>query len=270
MAVVHTLYYTDPFCPWSWAQEPALRRLLWELAEALDIRYVMCGMRRDPVDPRLLATQALDASEQSGMPVDARGFLVDPASSSHPACIAVAAAAEQGDPGPYLRRLREGVFVRRRKLDNADALVAEAQAVRGIDIARFRVDLGSHAMLERFGADLERCKSVEREHHAEGSDRVKLPALEFLGADGSVHGVYGIATYEELRDAAMAAGVQVAPVPPPSVEQALERFGTMATAEVASVCRMAGPRAPAELWRLAGEWLVTAERTVGGEIWSLV
>jgi putative protein-disulfide isomerase len=257
MAVVHTLYYTDPFCPWSWAQEPALRRLLWELGDSLQIRYVMCGMRRELEDARGLAVQALDAGERSGMPVDARGFLVDPAASSHPACIAVVAAAEQGDPGPYLRRLREGVFCRRRKLDNADALVAEARAVPGIDPARFRVDLGSHAMLELFGADLERAKAV------------RLPSLEFVGADGNVHGVSGISSYQELRDAAVAAGAQGPFAPPPPILAALQRFESMATAEVASVCQLAGPRAPAELWRLAGEWQVKAERTVGGELWSL-
>jgi putative protein-disulfide isomerase len=269
MAVVHTLYYTDPFCPWSWAQEPALRRLLWELGDALRIGYVMCGMRRELEDPRQLAVQALNASEPSGMPVDARGFLVDPAGSSHPACIAVVAAAEQGEPGPYLRRLREGIFCRRRKLDNADALAAEAQAIPGIDLARFRVDLGSHATLERFGADLERAQGVDPQHRAEGSDRVKLPSVEFLGADGAVQGVYGISSYDELRDAALAAGAEIRAAEPPSIREALGRFPSMATAEVASVCRLRGPRAPAELWRLSGEWQVRAERTVGGELWSL-
>ena len=41
MAVVEGLYYTDPFCPWSWALEPALRRLEWELGGAL-----RCGLAR--------------------------------------------------------------------------------------------------------------------------------------------------------------------------------------------------------------------------------
>jgi putative protein-disulfide isomerase len=151
MAVVRTRYYTDPACPWSWALEPALRRLRYELGEQLGLEYVMSGMRRELEDPAALAVQSLEAGAQSGMPVDARGWLIDSPRSSHPACIAVLAAAEQGDPGPYLRRLREGFFCRRRKLDTADALVAEAQVTAGIDPARFRIDLESNAMLERFG-----------------------------------------------------------------------------------------------------------------------
>jgi hypothetical protein len=53
------------------------------------------------------------------------------------------------------------------------------------------------------------------------------------------------------------------------VEDALRRFGTMATPEVAAVCDLPGPRAPAELWRLALEWRVRAERLGTGYLWSL-
>jgi hypothetical protein len=43
----------------------------------------------------------------------------------------------------------------------------------------------------------------------------------------------------------------------------------MATAEVAAVCELPGPRAPAELWRLASEWKVRPIRVVTGELWEL-
>ena len=43
----------------------------------------------------------------------------------------------------------------------------------------------------------------------------------------------------------------------------------MSTAEVASVCDLPGPRAPAELWRLAMEWRVKPERLGSGELWSV-
>jgi len=269
MGVVHTYYYTDPACPWSWALEPALRRLASELGEELRIEHVMAGMASELEDPRALAVEALEAAARSEMPVDARGWLVDPPRSSHPACIAVLAAAEQGDPAPYLRRLREGFFCRRRRLDSADALLAEAQAVSGLNLQRLRIDLGSHALLERFGADLERAGAVAAEHREPGRGRVRLPSLEFRGEDGVVHGVYGFAGYEELRAAALAAGATRELPPPPTVIDSLRRFGSMATVEVAAVCRLPGPRAPAELWRLAAEWQVRAERVVGGELWSL-
>jgi predicted DsbA family dithiol-disulfide isomerase len=282
MAPVHTFYYTDPMCPWSWALEPAWRKLAVEFAGRLEITYVMCGMAREVGDTAPFVTQMLEASDASGMPVDARLWLAAPPRSSHPACLAVKAVVEQGDVvGAYLRRLREGLQCRRRKLDTADALVEEARAVPGLDVDRLRVGLASHGVLEAFAADLERAGSVSPEHYSDGSERVKLPSLEFVGTDGAVHGVYGPSDYAALRAAAVAAGATPAAGTAAggtaagsgavslSVEEALRRFGTMATAEVAEVCGLPGPRAPAELWRLALEWRVRAERLGTGYLWSL-
>jgi predicted DsbA family dithiol-disulfide isomerase len=267
--VVHTYYYTDPMCPWSWALEPTLRKLAAEFSGSLVMRYVMCGLAREVGDVGPIVGQMLEASAASGMPVDVRLWLAAPPRSSHPACIAVCAAAEQGDPGAYLRRLREGFMCRRRKLDTADALVEEARAVPGLDVETLRLGLGSHGVLEAFGADLERCGAVSAKHHAPGTGWAPLPSLEFCGEDGSVHGVYGPSDYAALRAAAVAAGAVAGSVAAPSVEEALRRFGTMATAEVASVCDLPGPRAPAELWRLATEWRVRAERVGTDYLWSL-
>jgi putative protein-disulfide isomerase len=269
MPVVQVSYYSDPGCPWSWAPEPALRKLTRDLTESLRFTYVMCGMAREFGEPATLIGDALNAAERSGMPVDPRLWLEDAPRSSFPACIAVKAAAEQGDSASYLRRLREGLLCRRRKLDTTEALVQEARAGSVRDLERFRIDLSSHAILEAFGSDLERAASVAPEHRAPGSDRVKLPSLEFRGADGSVHGVYGFAGYEELRAAALAAGAEPRGASIPSVEDALRRFGAMASAEVAAVCELPGPRAPAELWRLATEWRVKPERVGSGELWTL-
>lgn len=226
-------------------------------------------MRRELEDPGQLALQALEASAESAMPVDARIWLTDPPNSSHPACIAVEAAAEQGFAGRYLRRLREGVFCRGRRIDNADGLAEEARAIAELNFDRFRIDLGSHATLEAFGADLERAKAVAPEHHAEGSERVKLPSLEFCGAGGEIHGVYGISDYATVREAALAAGAVPSRTAPPSIEEALRQFDSMGTVEVATICELRGPAAPAKLWRLARDWRVTPERVLGGELWSL-
>jgi predicted DsbA family dithiol-disulfide isomerase len=285
MAVVHMYYYTDPACPWSWALEPAVRKLTFEFGDGLAVRLVMGGLAREVGDPGPLVSQMLEASDQSGMPVDVRLWLAAPPRSSYPSCLAVRAVAEQLDPAPYLRRLREGLLCRRRKLDTADALIEEARAVPGIDVDRLRTALGSHAILEAFAADLDRAGAVASEHHSPGSRRVKLPSLEFRGADGGVHGVYGFADYASLRAAAVAAGAspdrasrppdrasgppdRALGPPAPSVEDALRRFGSMATAEVAAVCDLPGPRAPAELWRLALEWRARAERVGSGHLWS--
>jgi putative protein-disulfide isomerase len=249
--------FTDPFCPWSWAAEPVLRRLQVEFGAALRFTFVIVGLRRriEPRDASALALDLIDAAAESGMPADPRVFLRDPPTSTHPAGLAVAAVSEQGDPGPYVRRLREAILLEGRRMDTAPALLDAARETGGLDLDRLRVDFGSNAIVERFGADLERGRGVT------------TPAYEFGGNGERVEG-YG--PYERVRAAALAAGAEPAGDSHPSPEAALRRFGPLATPELAAACDLPGPRAPAELWRLALEWRVRPRRVPGGELWEPV
>jgi putative protein-disulfide isomerase len=244
---------TDPYCAWSWAAEPQLRRLQVEFGDSLAFTFVIVGLKRiiEPADAAALAYDVAEAAAESGMPADPRVFLRDPPSSTHPAGLAIHAVAEQGDPGPYLRRLREAIMLERRRMDTAPALLDAAREVGGLDLERLRVDFGSNAIVERFGADLERGRGVT------------TPTLRLGDVEISGHG-----PYERLRSAALAAGASPADGFP-GVEEALRRFGPMATPEVAAVCDLPGPRAPAELWRLALDWRVRPRRVVGGELWEV-
>jgi predicted DsbA family dithiol-disulfide isomerase len=266
MGVVSVVYFTDPVCPWSWAAEPAVRRLQAEFGDRVRITYVMGGLAREFHAPHAELANVLDAVAASGMPADPRLWLDRPPSSSYPACQAVKAAAEQRLDGLYLRVLREGFAVERRALDTAAALVDAARSVDGMNIQRFEVDLRSHAIVEAFGADLDRVRAAAPETHGDHG-RVPFPSFELSGEDGVVHGVYGKHEPQELRAAAIAAGA--APGPLPGIDEALRRFGRMATAELCAVCDLPGPRAAAELWRLAAEWRVRHQPVLAGELWSL-
>lgn len=46
------------------------------------------------------------------------------------------------------------------------------------------------------------------------------------------------------------------------------RTAATATPEVAAVCALPGPTAPAELWRLAVAWQVRVHRQATGELWE--
>lgn len=254
MGMIDVIYFTDPLCPWSWATEPALRRLEAEFGEQLRLRYVMVGMARE-VDADHELSELLDAIEESGMPADPRVWISGTPRSSHPACLAVKAAAEQGLDGPYLRRLRLGVMTRRERLDNAEALLAAAREVGGMDVARFEIDLHSNAIVEAFGSDRELADA------AGGGTRPGIPAFAVAGGDPvEDRGV------EALRDAVLAAGASPGPLPDP--EAALRRFAPMGAAEVAAACGLSGPRARMELWRLAGDWRAQPQTLVCGELWE--
>lgn len=252
--------FTDPACCWSWAAEPALRRLMVEFGEGLDISYVMGGLARE-MEPEV--EEWLEVMSATGMPLDPLLWRDGPLTSSYPACMAVKAAQEQvGDGGyTYLRVLREGIMCFRRKLDTTEALIEEARRA-GLDVERFRIDVGSHAIVESFGRDLEAARSVP--DGSPRADRVPLPTLRF-GDDGWV---FGRASYDDYLAAAERAGAQRAEAGPLSVEKALGRFGTMASPEVAAVCGLPEPRAEAELWRLAGEWRVRPARVLSGRLWE--
>ena len=233
------------------------------------------GQGSDPRDD--LTAQWLETAAQSGMPLDPRIWRSSPLSGTHPACMAVKAACEQG-PEPayrYLRRLREGIFCERRKLDHADPLIAAAGEA-GLDQSRFEVDLRSHAMTEAFGEDLVEVRGVTdevREKGAarvtEGRERVAFPSAVFVSEKGERRGVCGIGAYDELREAALAAGAQPAETGPLEPMDAIDRFGRCATAELAA---LAGDRPlpvlEAELWAAAKEWRVKPIRVLTGTLWE--
>jgi predicted DsbA family dithiol-disulfide isomerase len=271
VGAVHVTYYTDPACPWSWAAEPGLRRLQCEFGASLSFTYVMGGLARDFRKPVETMRHVLDAAAASGMPVDPRVWLDGPPRSSYPACQAVKAAAEQGLDGSYLRVVREGLMVDGRAMDTADALTEAARRVPGLDVERFAIDLQSNAIVEAFGADIEAARAAAPQTHTEHRRRVPFPSFEFRAADGDRSAAPAAAVYDsgdvgDLRAAALAAGAEPAGGPP-GVVDAVRRFGRMATPEVAAACDLPGPRAGAELWRLAVEWRVRAERVLFGELW---
>lgn len=285
---VQVRYYSDPACPWSWAFEPIVRRLMVEFGADLRWTYVMGGLARDftsGTESRggtagvylWLVEHWMEVADESGMPFDPRLWTEGPIASSYPACMAAKAAAEQADDGGYryLRGLREGLMCLRRKLDTVEALVEQARAAR-LDVARFRLDLASNAVVEALGDDLEEVREPPDEARAAGlvtaaagRERLVFPSLVFVGEDGARHGVYGSNPYERCRDAALAAGATALGEPPPSPLNALRRFGRMATAEVEEVCALRGPRASAELWRLAAGWEVKPVRVLTGWLWEL-
>jgi predicted DsbA family dithiol-disulfide isomerase len=266
---------TDPACVWSWAVEPAVRGLVVEFGDELQWTFVMGGLAREFAGD-VLVRHWLDAAAESGMPTDPRAWYEGPLSSSYPACMAVKAAQEQGPAlaARYLRALREGIVALRRKLDTREALVEEARGA-GLDPERFRIDLGSHAIVEAFGADLEEARDVPdvvreadkvRCSDAVGEERVPFPTFRFEGDE--VHWTCGFRPGSAMRDAAIAAGARPTDAPRPDVMGALQRFGRMAAPEMAVVCDLPALRIEAELAQLALDWAVRPVPVGAARLWE--
>jgi putative protein-disulfide isomerase len=254
-------YYTDPACPWSWANEPQVRRLMWEFDDGLRFTWVMGGLAReyglDSTTERIV--EWLGVAAESGMPIDPRLWSESPIASTYPACQGVEAAIEQGPEAAYsyLRRLREGLVTERRKLDHTDALVAAAGEA-GLDIERFRIDLSSNAITEAFAADLEEVRT----------DEIALPSATFVGEDGSRHTVPGPAPDGAYRAAALAAGAEPAIERRPEPIEVVERFGRAATKEIEVLTDRPRPVVEAELWSLARDWRLRPIPVLNGTLWE--
>jgi hypothetical protein len=244
----------------SWGHEPNVRRLMVEFGDSLEWRFVMGGLGRDYKghERGALRAWAIDAG-LIDMPMDPLLWDEGGISSTYPACMGVKAAAEQGAnvEASFLRGVREGLMCFRRKLDSLEPLVEEARRV-GLDVERFRVDAGSHAILEAFGADLELTRAAPEGSPRE--DRVPFPTLRF-GEEGWV---FGNVSYEELAAAAEAEGAVRAFTGALSVDEAFARFERLAVREVEVLCGLPGPRAHAELWRRASEWQLKPLRSLTG------
>ena len=263
MMTVELRYYTDPACPWSWGAEPQLRRLGWEFGEGLSMRLVMAGLARtfEPADPTGQLGEWLEMTAQTAMPCDPRLWLANPISSSYPACQGVIAARDQGAAAAqrYLRRVREGLFCERQKLDHADTLIAAAGAA-GLDRARFEIDLRSHAITEAFGADLDEV----RDH----DPPLELPSVAFIGADGERREVRGRQGYETYRAAAIEAGAQPERDAAAEPLAAIAHFGRCATAELVELSGRPRPVIEAELWSLARDWRLRPVSVLAGTLWE--
>jgi putative protein-disulfide isomerase len=292
MMTVQVRYYSDPACSWSWAGEPALRRLMYEFHGELDFVWVMGGLaRRYGRDYRDeeggighgpdcfadLISHWLDVTADGLMPTDPRIWKRDPLTSSYPACKAVKAAAEQGpDAGyRYLRRLREGIMFERRKLDHPESLLALAGSAR-IDRRRFESDLFSEAIAEAFAADLDEVRNPPDEareqgavRRTEGRERLSFPSAVFIGEDGTRHGVWGLArSHPALRDAALAAGAKTVNEGPLEPMDAVRRFGRCATRELEILAEKPLPALEAELWEMARDWKLKPVRALTGTLWE--
>ncbi len=289
---VQVRYYTDPACIWSWGAEPLVRRLMWEFGDALELRWVMGGLARSygpgyrdaeggigtgPDCFADLIAHWLDVAAETRMPCDPRLWARNPISSTYPVCQAVKAAAEQGPRAAYsyLRRVREALVLERKKLDHAEALIAEAGPA-GLDVERFRIDLASHAITEAFAADLDEVRSPPEEarragavRETEGRERVTFPSAVFVGEDGRRRGVWGYRPYDELREAAIACGAEPAGDRAAEPLEVVRRLGRCATREVEEICGRPGPPIAAELWALARDWKLRPLRFLTGTMWEL-
>ena len=221
-SLIRIVYYTDPLCSWSWAFEPQWRRLRYEFGDQLQWSYRMGGMipdwehYTDPLNdvsrPVQMAPQWYQVRTLSGMPIEERIWREDPPTSSYPACLAVKAAALQGDHHGerYLRRVREAVMAENQNVARRECLVALARKVArdtappdSFSVDAFEQNLAGEATVAEFRQDLQdiRYRNIGR-----------FPTLVLLNESGAGVLFVGYRPYAELRKSLIQFAPHLTPV----------------------------------------------------------
>lgn len=275
MPDLEVVYFTDPFCSWCWATEPALLALRERHRGRLSVRNVMGGLVRDMSDfhdvangirtTAEVAPHWREVAERSGQPIDEQLMLdiTDPHWSTWPACVAVKAAALQGgDLGDrFLRRLRRAALTERAQAQRRDVQLRLAAEVTGLDVARFEADLGSPAAAEAFRRDRAECA----EYGASGFPTMLFRLAGATAADGGilVGGHRTLELYERVVDE-LAPGLDRRP--PRTIAELVADHGPLTTRELAVITGDLGVRSTLASELSAGR--VTRTEVRGGELWA--
>lgn len=260
--------YTDPMCTWCWGSEPIVRRLRTVFGDQLRIRYVMGGLVEEfdefhdaangISEPADVAPHWLEASEQHGMPVETAVFERDPARSTYPASVAFAAARQQdrGLAHRYLRLLREVYATRARNVNRREVQVDLAERV-GLDVDAFLAALDDGSAREAFEADLERTRETGVR---------AFPTYDVRGPDGERR-LAGFKRFDALADALASVAPGLERSSPPPMLPFVDRYGPVATREVAEVYQLDAGKARQALRSLGDEGFVRREERGNGTFW---
>lgn len=164
---VDILYFSDPFCSWCWAMEPVLYRAREVYRDQLRLQPVMGGLVEDMADftdPMNGISSTADVAphweevgRRTGQPID--GTFMRENQDAHwgtwPACIAVKAAAMQGDSlgESFLRRLRRAAQAEGRNASDPEVYEAVARDTPGLVLETFELAIADGTAERAFLAD---------------------------------------------------------------------------------------------------------------------
>lgn len=174
--LVEVIEYTDPYCTWCWGSEPILRKIKEVYGNQVKITFKMGGLVEDIAnfyDPlnRIggegmfdqVAEHWKDASERHGMPVDVKVFqdLKGDFRSTYPANIAYKATQIQNEKlaEQFLRRMREAAAAERLAIHKVEVQVELAKEI-GLDVQKFVHAIESGEAEKAFRKDLQECREL--------------------------------------------------------------------------------------------------------------
>lgn len=201
--------YTDPLCCWSWGMAPQLQRLLAEHPEQIAIEYCMGGLIpswkefSDPLNsiqnPSQMGPMWMQAGHITGRKIDDMVWMVDPPSSSYPACIAVKTAQLQSNEAAelMLHALSEAVMQHRKNITKTEVIATVAdilvqQHPEIFDLERFKKEYNGDLSRDAFRKDLQKVKL---------NKIGRFPTLTISNSQGKGVMITGYRPYDALLEA---------------------------------------------------------------------
>jgi len=276
---IRVIWYTDPHNIWCWGFEPTVRRLEVLYPDTVEIETRQGGLFEDfsPVREqwaRMSGGRWKDSvraffeavSSQHRMPMNADAMLEssDDFNSTWPACIAAKAADLQGPRNGwrYLRRLREAWCLEGRGIHQKE-VQADVAKESGLDLEAFVQALDDGSANEAFQRDRDECQAL-------GISGFPTFVLRRDDETRQVDGWRPWDAFEEIvRD--VDPHLEAAPIKADerTALNLIQRYGRMATAELAAVLGTTDDDAEILLEELEGRVDVIRRPVARGLMWEL-
>jgi putative protein-disulfide isomerase len=261
------LYVTDPLCSGCWAFEPVWRKLRFHYDDVVDVRMMYGGLLpawdgftdrgASIAAPADVGPHWREVADRTGQPINPQVWDTDPPRSSYPPSKA-AHVVRMLDPAaeePFLRRVREAVFLEARNIARREVLIACA-ADAGVDVDAFASLFDADAGSRGLATDI-------RERRAMGVRRFPTLLAAIAGAPPRML-VVGARPWADVEAALRAVGIEPAePATAPTVDAALDAYRTGTTPEFAALLETT----PARAQRLLAEGGATQRRLGAADWW---
>lgn len=262
--------FIDPICPECWALEPILKKLQIEYGHYFSLKYVLSGrLATLNINSRKKCENIADLWEKTasrtGMSCDGSLWFHDPVSSPFIASVAIKAAELQGRRAGtrFLRKLQEVLFLKNRNISTLEVLVDCARDV-DLEVDEFISDIHSESAAKAFQCDLKITSEMEVN---------EIPTLVFFNENIEEEGIkisgyYPYNIYEQILFEMLPK--QPERSAPPPLQEFLQHFRLISTADIAVVYNMIPSDVEREMKKLLLQQIVVKLPVKYGTVWKYI
>ncbi|WP_059104001.1 ClpXP adapter SpxH family protein [Shouchella shacheensis] len=265
--------FIDPLCAQCWAIEPVLKKLQVEYGHYFKIRVLLAGKLQmwNDVCESLTKQAKKQQSHQNKHSLDpsmcCSGSVqfADQELEPYKASLAIKAAELQGPKAGhrFLRKLREGLFLKKLNITDENVLLGCAREAK-LDEDAFLFDLYSTSAAKALQCDVRTTNEMDVD---------AVPTFVFFNDNSEdagikVSGTYSFSVYIRLLEDML--GYKPEKAKTISLEDFLQRYGFVATVEVATVFDMCEEEAEKQLKALMLQQKVEAVPFKYGTFWRYV